>query len=87
MMIHIGVFLSLNLRLHTSFEKSIIIERAIQCFKDRTENFDDYYPCKHLGCDVNHVYNWTGLFASMHNAAIRHIKFSMLVRLLEGDQA
>jgi putative transposase len=80
------IFLGLNHRLHTSFEKSII-ERAIQYFKDRTENFDDYYPCRHLGCDLNHVYNWIILFVFMHNAAIRHIKFSMLARLLEGDQA
>lgn len=80
------VFLGLEHRLHSSFEKNII-ERAIQYFKDRTENFDDYYPCRHFGCDLNHVYNWTGLFVFMHNAAIRHIKFSTLVRLLEGDQA
>ena len=36
------VFLGLEHRLHSSFEKNII-ERAIQYFKDRTENFDDYY--------------------------------------------
>jgi putative transposase len=30
-------------KLHTYLKKSLI-ERAIQYFKDRIENFDDYYP-------------------------------------------
>jgi putative transposase len=42
--------------LHSSFEKSII-ERAIEYVKDRTEGFDDYYPCrKSLFCP-NHNLN------------------------------
>jgi hypothetical protein len=36
--------LDLKPLLHSPFEKSII-ERSIEYFKDRTENFDDYYPC------------------------------------------
>ncbi|HXT84627.1 MAG TPA: hypothetical protein VN704_09925, partial [Verrucomicrobiae bacterium] len=38
---------SLNLyhHLHSSIEKSII-ERTMQYIKDRTECFDDYFPCK-----------------------------------------
>jgi putative transposase len=42
-------------RLHSEYEKSLIIERTIvEYFKDRTEYFDDYYyPCiKHGGCDI-----------------------------------
>jgi len=31
--------------LHSSYEKSII-ERTIQYIKDRTEGFDDYFPCR-----------------------------------------
>ncbi|HKG89375.1 MAG TPA: hypothetical protein VKA95_13715 [Nitrososphaeraceae archaeon] len=43
-------------RLHSSFEKSVI-ERAMEYVKDRTENFDDYYPCrKRSDCNLNHVY-------------------------------
>ena len=49
--------LELKHRLHTSSEKSLI-ERAIQYFKDRTEHFDDYYPCIRFGCDLSHVYRW-----------------------------
>lgn len=37
-------FFGLVHRLHSPFEKSII-DRTIQYFKDRTEGFDDYYPC------------------------------------------
>jgi putative transposase len=71
--------LDLNHKIHTPVEKSII-ERAIQYFKDRTENFDDYYPCMKSGrrCNLLHVYNWLGLFVFIHNAMISDIKFSML---------
>ena len=37
-------FLHLKHRLHSPLEKSLI-ERVMQYFKDRTECFDDYYPC------------------------------------------
>jgi putative transposase len=44
--------LELKHRLHSLFEKSII-ERAVEYVKDRTENFDDYYPCrKKLDCEL-----------------------------------
>jgi putative transposase len=56
--------------LHSPLEKSVI-ERVIQFFKDRTESFDDYYPCssssKRKDCDNGHVYNWIELFVSMYN--------------------
>ena len=31
--------------LHPPFEKGVI-ERAMEYIKDRTEAFDDYYPCR-----------------------------------------
>ena len=46
--------------LHSPFEKSVI-ERAIQHIKDRTEAFDDYYPCRKKAVDCSnlaHVYRW-----------------------------
>ena len=49
-------FLGLKHYLHTSLEKSLI-ERVMQYFKDRTESFDDYYPCINNNCDLVHVYN------------------------------
>ena len=61
------ISLGLKHRLHSSVEKSII-ERAMEYVKDRTENFDDYYPCgKKLDCDLNHVYHWFTLFIFLHN--------------------
>ena len=36
--------LGLKQYLHSPLEKSLI-ERMMQYFKDRTESFDDYYPC------------------------------------------
>jgi len=38
-------FLKIDHHLHSSYEKSII-ERTMQYIKDRTEGFDDYFPCR-----------------------------------------
>jgi putative transposase len=62
-------FLKLNHHLHSSFEKSII-ERTMQYIKDRTEVFDDYFPCKKNKCKLNHVKQWLGLFVDQHNQEI-----------------
>ena len=43
------------------------MERVNQYFKDRTESFDDYYPCMQDECNLFHVYNWIQLFISMYN--------------------
>ena len=40
------ISLGLKHRLHSSYEKSIVVERTTEYLKDRTEAFDDYYPCK-----------------------------------------
>ena len=60
---------SLGLRhiLHSPFEKSII-ERTMESMKDRTECFDDYYPCSRKNdCNLLHVYQWIVLFVYMYN--------------------
>lgn len=62
-------FLKLNHHLHSSFEKSII-ERTIQYIKDRTEGFDDYFPCKRKKCKLKHIRNWIKLFISQYNTQI-----------------
>jgi hypothetical protein len=33
------------------------MERVNQYFKDRTELFDDYYPCVKNECNLSHVHN------------------------------
>jgi putative transposase len=62
-------FLNLYHHLHSSFEKSII-ERTVQYIKDRTENFDDYFPCKKNKCKLNHIKQWLKLFVYQHNKEI-----------------
>src|SRR3712207_413323 len=63
-------FLKIKHHIHSSYERSII-ERTIQYVKDRTECFDDYFPCrKEKGCKLGHVMNWLNLFTNMHNKMI-----------------
>ena len=59
-------FLNLTHHIHSRLEKSII-ERTMQYIKDRTESFDDYFPCKKKNCRLRHVNNWLNLFADLHN--------------------
>ena len=55
-------FSNLHHHLHSSFEKSII-ERTMQYIKDRTEGFDDYFPCRKKNkCKLNHIKQWIRLF-------------------------
>ena len=58
--------LKLKHYLHSSIEKSLM-ERVNQYFKDRIENFDDYYPCTRNECNLFHVHNWVQFFISMYN--------------------
>jgi putative transposase len=51
--------LGLKHKLYSPFEKSII-ERANEYVKDRTETFDDHYPCVKEDCNFKHVYTTTG---------------------------
>ena len=55
--------------LHSSIEKSLM-ERVNQYFKDRTESFDDYYPCVKNECNLFPVHNWIQFFISMYNNTI-----------------
>ncbi len=66
-------FLKLKHRLHSSLEKSLI-ERKMQYIKDRTESFDDYFPCRVKNCKLKHVKNWLNLFANYHNKELKPVK-------------
>jgi putative transposase len=59
-------FLELQHHIHFPYEKSII-ERTIQYIKDRTEGFDDYFPCRKSKCKLQHIKKWFDLFVSHHN--------------------
>ena len=62
-------FLNLGHHIHPSFEQSLI-ERTMRYIKDRTENFDDYFPCKKNKCKLNHIKQWLKLFVYQHNKEI-----------------
>jgi putative transposase len=62
-------FLKLKHHFHSSLEKSLI-ERTMQYIKDRTECFDDYFPCSKEKCKLNHVKNWLNLFVKIHNKEV-----------------
>ncbi len=66
-------FLNLNHHIHSSMEKSLI-ERTIQYIKDRTESFDDYFPCRLKNCKLEHVRNWLNLFIRFHNKELETVK-------------
>jgi putative transposase len=59
-------FAKIKHHLHSFHERSII-ERTVQYFKDRTECFDDYFPCRRDNCKLEHVSNWMNQFVYMHN--------------------
>jgi len=63
-------FLKLKHHIHSSYEKSII-ERTMQYIKDRTEGFDDYFPCRKKNCKLKHVQQWLNLFAYYFNKKTR----------------
>jgi putative transposase len=75
-------FLQLKHHLYSSFEKSII-ERTMQYVKDRTESFDDYFPCKKKNkCKLNHVKQWHNLFIDQHNGRW-HLKLTEPLEITE----
>lgn len=66
-------FLNLEHHVHSPLEKSLI-ERTMQYIKDRTECFDDYFPCKVKNCKLKHVRNWLNLFIDYHNNELKMLK-------------
>ena len=59
-------FLRMRHHIRSSYEKSII-ERTVQYIKDRTEGFDDYFPCRKGKCKLQHIQKWFNLFVSHYN--------------------
>jgi transposase-like protein len=66
-------FLKLKHHIHSSIGKSLI-ERKMQYTKDRTESFDDYFPCKLKNGKLKHVRNWLNLFVDHHNKELEAVK-------------
>ncbi|MDP8906071.1 MAG: DDE-type integrase/transposase/recombinase [Thermoproteota archaeon] len=63
--------LKLKHHLHSSFEKGLV-ERTMQHIKDRTECFDDYFPCRKENCKLKHVRNWLNLFVRYYNKEVMY---------------
>ena len=61
--------LKIEHHIHSTYEKSII-ERTIQYINDRTEAFDDYFPCRKDNYKLNHIKNWLKLFIDIHNKEV-----------------
>ena len=74
--------------LHSPFEKSVI-ERSMEYVKDRTECFDDYFPCmkeKEVYRSISHVHKWMTLFIFMYNTvANSNTKPNKINNWLRGD--
>ncbi len=62
-------------------EDKNIMERSIQYIKDRTECFDDNFPCKD-DCNREHVKNWFRAFMTYLNVKIDLSKF--ITKLMDG---
>jgi putative transposase len=73
--------------LHSPFEKSVI-ERAMEYIKDRTEDFDDYYPCRKcvVDCNLIHVYQWIILFTFLYNLSKGQSNQNILKFLIKGGK-
>jgi putative transposase len=52
-----------------------LMERFIQHIKDRTECFDDHFPCRKQDCDRQHVWNWLRLFVLYLHTGADRIRF------------
>jgi putative transposase len=63
------LFRKLKHHIHSSLEKSLI-ERTMQYIKDRTESFDDYFPCRMNNCKLKHIRIWLNMFSDYHNKEV-----------------
>jgi putative transposase len=58
-----------------------LMERFVQRIKDRTECFDDHFPCRKQNCNIQHVWNWLKLlvlYLHMDSDRIQFITFLVL---------
>jgi putative transposase len=54
-------FLKPKHHIHSALENSLI-GRTIQYIEDRTESFDDYFPCRLKNHKLKHVKRWLQFF-------------------------
>jgi putative transposase len=61
-----------------------LMERFIQQIKDRTECFDDHFPCRKPDCDRQHVWNWLKLFVLYFHMGMDRMRFMMFLSMDGG---
>ncbi len=47
-------------------KKALLKEQYAVHNVDRTETFDDYFPCSRKKCKLKHVINWLNMFVDFH---------------------
>ena len=62
-----------------------VMERAVQYVKDRTEAFDDLFPCRSHGsnCRLKHVWNWINVFFLHHQPMYKMFIDSIMEEMRE----
>ncbi len=58
-----------------------LIERAIQMVKDRTEAFDDHFPCRRRSCRLSHIQNWLTL-SNLHKQPEHHTLITLIKEVI-----
>jgi putative transposase len=61
-----------------------LMERFIQHIKDRTECFDDHFPCRKPDCNRQHVSNWLKLFVLYLHMGMNRTRFMMFLSMDGG---
>ena len=61
-----------------------IMERFVQQIKDRTECFDDHFPCRKEKCNRQHVWNWLKLFIIYLHTDMDRIRFMTFLAIIGG---
>jgi putative transposase len=61
-----------------------VMERFIQKIKDRTECFDDHFPCRKEKCDRQHVNNWLKMFVLYLHMGMNRIRFMKFLLIRGG---
>ena len=68
-----------------------LMERFVQYVKDRTEVFDDYFPCRREHCRLEHVEGWLRYYQLSFNlfkrrGALRRSPILQLTNLIKGGK-
>lgn len=60
------------------------MERFIQKKKDRSECFDDNFPCRKIDCNTKHVYNWLKMYVFYLHLGMDRSQFIQFISIDGG---